>query len=46
LAHLRFWTTRDMRQSTNRAEEAEVLRDLARRWGRTVIHIWDARQRC
>ena len=41
LAHLHFWTTRGEAKTTKREEEHRLLRDLAQRWGRTVIHIWD-----
>lgn len=41
LAHIRFWTTRGEASTTKREEEHQVLRDLAKRWGKTVIHIWD-----
>ena len=41
LAHLRFWTTRGEFQTTKRAEEQELLQQVARRWGSAVIHLWD-----
>jgi hypothetical protein len=41
LAHIRFWTTRGDAKTTKRDEEFLLLRDLARRWGRLVIHLWD-----
>lgn len=41
LAHIRFWTTRGDFKTTKREEEHRLLRDLAQRWGRTVIHLWD-----
>jgi hypothetical protein len=41
LAHLHYWTTRGEAQTTQREEEQKILRDLARRWGRVVVHIWD-----
>jgi DDE family transposase len=41
LAHLRFWTTRGEASTSKREEEHLLLRDLARRWGKTVIHVWD-----
>jgi hypothetical protein len=41
LAHLRYWTTRGEAQSTKRQEEYQVLQQVAKRWGRMVIHIWD-----
>ena len=41
LAHLRFWTTRGEAKTTKREEEHRLLRQLAQRWGRTVVHLWD-----
>jgi hypothetical protein len=41
LAHIRFWTTRGEAKTTKRDEEYLLLRDLAHRWGRSVIHLWD-----
>jgi hypothetical protein len=41
LAHLRYWTTRGEAQTTKRQEEHQVLQQVAKRWGKTVIHIWD-----
>ncbi len=41
LAHLHYWTTRGDAKTSRREEEHRLLRDLARRWGRMVIHIWD-----
>jgi len=41
LAHLRYWTTRGEAQSSKRQEEQQVLAQVAKRWGTTVIHIWD-----
>jgi len=41
LAHLHWWTTRGEAASTMREEEGSVLRQLAKRWGRQVIHVWD-----
>lgn len=41
LAHIRFWTTRGDAKTTKREEEFLLLRQLAKRWGRTVIHLWD-----
>lgn len=41
LAHLRFWTTRGEAKTTKRAEEFQLLREIAKRWGKTVIHLWD-----
>lgn len=41
LAHLRYWTTRGEAKTTRREEEHQLLRDLAKRWGKAVIHLWD-----
>lgn len=41
LAHLGWWTTRGEKASTKREIEAKILRNVARRWGRKVLHIWD-----
>ncbi len=41
LAHIQFWTTRGEHKTTKREEEHTLLRHLAQRWGRTVIHLWD-----
>jgi hypothetical protein len=41
LAHLRFWTTRGEAKTTKRDEEHRLLRHIAQRWGRAVVHLWD-----
>jgi hypothetical protein len=41
LAHMRYWTTRGETQSSKRQEEHQVLQQVADRWGRSVIHLWD-----
>lgn len=41
LAHLCWWTTHGEKASQKRVEEGKILRKVARRWGRQVIHIWD-----
>lgn len=41
LAHWHWWTTRGEAASKMREEEGAVLRQLALRWGRQVIHVWD-----
>lgn len=41
LAHVHFWTTRGAAKTTKREEEFRLLRDLARRWGRMIVHVWD-----
>jgi hypothetical protein len=41
LAHFRFWSTRGEGASDKRAEEGQVLAQLAQRWGKWVIHVWD-----
>jgi hypothetical protein len=42
LAHLHWWTSRGERASEKRWEEHRVLREMARAWGKRVIHIFDA----
>jgi hypothetical protein len=41
LAALRWWTTRGRRASQARTQQRQLLRLLARRWGRRVWHIFD-----
>jgi hypothetical protein len=41
LAHFHWWTTRGEAASKMREEEGAVLKHLAKRWGRQVIHVWD-----
>jgi len=41
LAHFHWWTTRGAAASKMRDEEGKVLKDLAKRWGSQVIHVWD-----
>jgi len=41
LAHLRFWTTRGDAKTTKRQEEAKLLQEVAKRWGSSVVHLWD-----
>jgi hypothetical protein len=41
LAHLRWWTTRGPAASDKRTEETQILQQVARRWGRQVVHLWD-----
>jgi hypothetical protein len=41
LAHVHFWTTRGEAKTSKREEEHRLLQALARRWGRTVVHLWD-----
>jgi len=41
LAHFHWWTTRGPQASRMRTEEEQVLTQLAKRWGRQVIHVWD-----
>lgn len=41
LAHIRFWTTRGDAKTTKRDEEFKLLREVAQRWGQSVIHLWD-----
>lgn len=41
LAHLRFWTTQGEAHTSRRQTEHQLLAQVAKRWGRTVIHLWD-----
>jgi hypothetical protein len=41
LAHFHWWTTRGEAASQMREEEGAVLQQLAKRWGKQVIHVWD-----
>jgi len=41
LAHLCWWTTRGEKASQKRLEEANILKKVAKLWGRKVIHVWD-----
>lgn len=41
LAHFHWWTTRGEEASKMRDEEGAVLKQLAKRWGSDVIHVWD-----
>jgi hypothetical protein len=41
LAHFHWWTSRGEAASKLRDEEEGVLKQLAKRWGRQVIHVWD-----
>jgi hypothetical protein len=41
LAHIHFWTTRGEAKTTKRNEEFKLLREMSRRWGSSVIHLWD-----
>lgn len=41
LAMLRWWTSRGVRASDKRGEEAELLRECIKRWGNQIIHVWD-----
>jgi hypothetical protein len=41
LAHLCWWTTRGEKASKKRVEEGQILKKVAKMWGRKVIHIWD-----
>lgn len=41
LAHFHWWTSRGEAASKMRDEEGAVLRQLARRWGSLVVHVWD-----
>lgn len=41
LAHIRFWTTRGEAKTSQREEEYRLLREVSKRWGREVVHLWD-----
>jgi len=41
LAHLCWWTTRGEKASQKRVQEGKILKKVAKRWGRKVMHIWD-----
>jgi hypothetical protein len=41
LAHFHWWTTRGEAASKMRDEEGSILKQLAKRWGSRVIHVWD-----
>jgi Transposase DDE domain len=41
LAHVHFWTTRGAAATQRLSEENALLQDLAQRWARQVVHIWD-----
>ena len=41
LAAMRFWTTRGGQQSWLRDEETRLMRELAARFGRRIIHVFD-----
>lgn len=41
VCHMHWWTSRGPRASGKRAEEEELLRQVAERWGDQVIHVWD-----
>jgi hypothetical protein len=41
LAVMRFWTTRGGQRSWKRDEETRLLRELAARFGRRLIHVFD-----
>lgn len=41
LAHLTFWRTRGPGATDKRSVELPLLQQLARRWGRQVVHVWD-----
>ena len=41
VAAMQWWTTRGQFASDRRTEEARLLEQCARTWGRRVIHVWD-----
>ncbi len=38
---MRWWTNRGPQPSDRRAEDRDLLMQVARRWGRRVCHVWD-----
>lgn len=41
LAHFHWWTTKGEATSEMRTEQGAILKQLAKRWGSLVIHVWD-----
>jgi hypothetical protein len=41
LAHVTFWRTRGAGATDKRSVELPLLDQLAQRWGRQVLHVWD-----
>jgi hypothetical protein len=41
VAAMRWWTTRGVLASDKRTQEKCLLEECVRRWGRTVLHVWD-----
>jgi hypothetical protein len=41
LANLSWWTTRGQRATERRTVENAMLTEISRRWGQSVIHVWD-----
>jgi hypothetical protein len=41
LAHVAFWRTRGAGATDKRSVELPLLHQLAQRWGRQVLHVWD-----
>jgi hypothetical protein len=41
VAAMRWWTTRGELTSDQRTEEEKLLVECERRWGRSVLHVWD-----
>jgi hypothetical protein len=41
LAHFHWWTTRGQAASKMRDQEGDILKQVAQRWGRQVIHVWN-----
>lgn len=46
LAAMRWWTTRGAHRSWQRDEEARLLQEMATRFGRRVIHVFDRGYAC
>lgn len=41
VAHMQWWTTRAAQATQKRRVEADILREIAEKWGTQVLHIWD-----
>lgn len=41
VAKMQWWTTRGEQATDKRSLEAEILREIAEKWGSQVVHIWD-----
>lgn len=41
LTTMRWWTRKGERASTQKEEDEKILKELARKWGKDVIHVFD-----